>query len=112
MKKLLFFPVILFSMGCDPVDSDIARSMQMQAGQLRIEPSSSKNSLHDYTVTFPVMIDFGFNTRKQADRTRYVEGVMKPQCQTLEILDETETVLGYFPNGKERIQYTVKVKCT
>ena len=112
MNKLLVLPVLLCLSGCDPVDSDLARTMQMQMGQLRIEPSMSPSDSYDYAVTFPVMIDFGFNTRNPDDRLRYVTGVMKSQCNTIEILDETETVLGYSPNGNERIQYTVKVNCT
>ena len=112
MSKFLPFAFAsILLCGCDPINSDVGRAMQMQAGQLRIEPSLSSSSAYDYTVTFPTMVDFGFNTRNRDDRVRYVNGVMKPQCARIKIVDERETVLGQFPNGKDRIQYSVYVDC-
>ena len=110
-KVLLFAFASIFLCGCDPVSSDLARAMQMQQGQLRIEPSLSASDGYDYTVTFPVMVDFGFNTRNHYDRVRYVNGVMQPQCASIRIVNERETIVGKFPNGNDRIQYSVYVDC-
>ena len=114
MKRLLtilLFPITILLSGCDPVNSDMARTMQVMYGQLRIEPSLSPSDGFDYLVSFPVMVDFGFNTRNPDDRVRYVKGVMKPQCDRIKILDEKQTITGKFPNGKDRIQYSITVDC-
>jgi hypothetical protein len=95
--------------GCSPY-SDEGQALQQMYGQLRIEPAIN-NTEYDYVVSFPAMIDFGFNTRRAEDRRRYVSSVLDSQCNSTRIVDEIETVTGKFLNGNDRVLYTVMVKC-
>lgn len=107
-----FLALVIFGItltGCSAT-SDMGQALQMAEGQLRIDPVGNEPS-HDYLVTIPVMIDFGFNTRKRADRERYVTSLFDEQCAKSVIVDEKQTIIGKFPNGNDRIQYSIMVKC-
>ena len=100
---------ILSLSACSPT-SDTGQAMQMGYGQLRIDPVVN-DPTHDYIVTIPSMVDFGFNTRRPADRERYIAALFDEECQQAVIANERETVIGKFPNGNDRIQYSIMVSC-
>ena len=83
--------------------------MLEQGGSLRIsEPDSAS---HDYRFHIKALVDFGVDTRKEADRIILIRGYLQETCKDVRIVEEQFLPAGGTALGVRLGTYISKVKC-
>lgn len=101
------FLLTIFLAGCHASSQSwLVQELNKGTVNLRSAPPGAN---YQYELTFPNLIDFGFNLDRREDRQIVVNNALS-QCESPTIVSEDRVVVGA-PLGREIANWTVRVAC-